>query len=234
MSRLFFALCNVFRNARLCRSAKTGKRVKIPRCRATVSEETALDHWEKSREGRWRYRMRIHPYSRSQETGALRLLQPLSRAKEDGMRVFVGLTLGLILSVAASAADLKVNVVDPQSAAVAGAQVSLLRASKVLATQSTSAEGTATLRTSGAGPYRIQVLAAGFAGETIDVSSQPELTVKLRLAPASETVVVSATRTPVPSQAAGADVDTLSAGQLITMQPTAASDAIRFLRSAEH
>src|SRR5438270_6351486 len=31
-----------------------------------------------------------YPYSRSQETGAIRLLQPLSRAKEDSMRVFVG------------------------------------------------------------------------------------------------------------------------------------------------
>ena len=148
------------------------------------------------------------------------------------MRVFVGITFGLILSVAASAADLKVNVVDPQSAAVAGAQVSLLRASKVLATQSTSAEGTATLHTSDAGPYRIEVLAAGFAAETLDVSSQAELTVKLRLAPASETVVVSATRTPLPTQAAGADVDVLSPGQLLTMQPTAASDAIRFLPGA--
>jgi outer membrane cobalamin receptor len=148
------------------------------------------------------------------------------------MRVFVGVFLGFILSAAASAADLKVTVVDPQSAVVAGAQVSLMRDSKVAATQRTSAEGIATFHTSDAGPYRIQVLAAGFAPETIDVSSQPELTVKLRLAPASETVVVSATRTPVPTQAAGADVDALSAGQLLTMQPTAASDAIRFLPGA--
>ncbi len=51
------ALCHVVRNARLCRWAKTGKRVEIPRCRATVSEETALGHWEKSREGRGRDRM---------------------------------------------------------------------------------------------------------------------------------------------------------------------------------
>jgi hypothetical protein len=36
---------------------KTGKRVRIPRCRATVSEETAIGHWEKFREGRGRYRI---------------------------------------------------------------------------------------------------------------------------------------------------------------------------------
>ncbi len=154
------------------------------------------------------------------------------------MRVFVSVFLGLILSVAASAADLKVKVlqvkvIDPQSAAVAGVQVSLLRGdNKILATQITSAEGMATFHTPDAGPFQIQVLAPGFAAETIEVSSQAELTLRLRLATASETVVVSATRTPVPTQAAGADVDTLSAGQLTTMQPTAASDAIRFLPGA--
>ena len=118
------------------------------------------------------------------------------------MRVVVGvfLALFLFLSVAASAADLKVKVVDPQSAAVAGAQVSLIGRSegRILNTQSTSAEGVATFRTPGTGAYQIQVLAPGFAAETIEVSSQTEINVSLRLATASETVVVSGTRTPVP------------------------------------
>src|SRR5579864_2886292 len=146
----------------------------------------------------------------------------------------VGVFLALVLTAAASAADIKVKVIDPQSAAVPGAQVSLLRENdgKVLATQSTSAEGVATLPTPGAGPYQIQVLAPGFAADTIDVSGHTEITVTLRLAPASETVVVSATRTPVPGEAAGADVDSLTAGQLTTMQPTAAADAMRFLPGA--
>lgn len=152
------------------------------------------------------------------------------------MRVFVGVFLGVVLSfcLAASAADLKVKVVDPQSAAVAGAQVSLIGGNKgkVLGTQSTSAEGFAMLRAPGGGPYQIQVLAPGFAAETVAVSSQAEITVSLRLATASETVVVSATRTPVPGEAAGADVDLLSVGQLTAMQPTAASDAVRFLPGA--
>ncbi len=154
------------------------------------------------------------------------------------MRVLVAVFLGLVLSGAASAADLKVKVldvkvVDPQSAAVAGAQVSLLRGqSKVIATQNTSAEGTATFHPVGEGPFQIQVLAPGFAAETMEVSSQAELTVSLHLATASETVVVSGTRTPVPGEAAGSDVDALSGAQLTTMQPTAASDAIRFLPGA--
>ena len=45
-------------------------------------------------------------------------------------------------------------------------------------------------------------------------------------------MVVSATRTPVPGEAAGADVDTLSGAQLTTMQPIAANDAMRFLPGA--
>jgi vitamin B12 transporter len=149
------------------------------------------------------------------------------------MRVFVTVFLGLILSGVASATDLKVKVLDPESAAVAGAQVSLLHGqSKVVATQNTSAEGIATFHPPAEGPFQIQVLAPGFAAETIEVSSQTDLTVSLHLATASETVVVSGTRTPVSGEAAGSDVDALSAGQLTTMQPTAASDAIRFLPGA--
>ena len=149
------------------------------------------------------------------------------------MRVLVAVFLGLILSGAASAADLRVKVLDPQSAAVAGAQVSVLRGQrKVIATQNTSAEGIATFHPVGTGPFQIQVLAPGFAAETMEVSSQAELTVSVHLATASETVVVSATRTPVPGEAAGSDVDALGAGQLTTMQPTAASDAVRFLPGA--
>ena len=44
--------------------------------------------------------------------------------------------------------------------------------------------------------------------------------------------MVTATRTPVLGEAAGADVDTLSGAQLTTMQPVAADDAMRFLPGA--
>ena len=77
------------------------------------------------------------------------------------------------------------------------------------------------------------MLAPGFAAETVDLSPTAEvITIKLRLATAAETVVVTATRTPVPSQAAGADVDALSSQQLEVMQPVAADDAMRFLPGA--
>jgi vitamin B12 transporter len=152
------------------------------------------------------------------------------------MRCFLLLLLFSLFSFsAASAADLKIKVVDPQSAVVAGAEVSLLASGdRIVATQITSAEGIAILSERGSRPYRIKVLAPGFAAETVDVSKEKEteITVVLRLAPASESVVVSATRTPVAEEAAGAEVDTLNGAQLTTMQPIAADDAVRFLPGA--
>ena len=150
------------------------------------------------------------------------------------MRVFAGVLPVLLLSVAASAADLTIRVIDPQSAALSNVQVSLLRPSddRVLVTRMTSAEGVATFHMAGAGPYRIKVLAPGFAAETLDVSSPEERTIRLRLATASETVVVSATRTPVPGEAAGADTDTLNSTELVTLNPVSANDAVRYLPGA--
>jgi vitamin B12 transporter len=148
------------------------------------------------------------------------------------MRVFTVFCFALLVSAAAFAADLTIKVLDPHLAAVSGAQVELLRDNRTLATQITSAEGIVVFHRQTPGPYQVRVLAPGFAQETIEVSTQTEFTVTLRLATASETVVVTATRTPVVAQAAGADVDTLTAGQLTTMQPIAANDTVRFLPGA--
>jgi len=145
------------------------------------------------------------------------------------------------LSLVASATDLKIKVVDPQGAAVSGAQVALDTMADVALVhdvRTTAGDGTVTFIADAAwAGCRIQVLASGFAAETVHVSrqqivKQAEITVTLRLATASETVVVSATRTPVLGESAGADVDTLSGAQLTTMQPVAANDAMRFLPGA--
>jgi vitamin B12 transporter len=142
----------------------------------------------------------------------------------------------VFLSTGASA-EIKLRVVDPQDAAVAGAEVQLLKLGKPVAVQNTSAEGLVTFRETAPGPYRVNVLAPGFAAETLTVDVSPTaaaevVTIKLRVATAAETVVVTATRTPVPSQAAGADVDSLSGGQLEGMQSVAANDTMRFLPGA--
>jgi len=160
-----------------------------------------------------------------------------------GVRVLLVFTLSLVFSSvfssAASAADLKVKVLDPQSAAVAGAEVTVYvtgAGGSFTKVVTTSAEGIATLKGLPSTPYQVQVrvLAPGFAPYTeIDPGAARELiTIQLQLAVASETVVVSATRTPVKEENAGADVDALNSGQLTTMLPIAADDAVRFLPGA--
>jgi len=151
------------------------------------------------------------------------------------MRFFRIFTSAMCLLAAASAAEIKIKVVDPQSAVVAGAQVVLIPSdsSTPAAVAITSAEGQVVFREVPSGRYLVQVLAKGFAAVTTDLVSDGEVaTVKLRLAAAAETVVVTATRSPVPSEAAGADVETLSGAQLETIQPIASNDAIRFLPGA--
>jgi vitamin B12 transporter len=142
----------------------------------------------------------------------------------------------VVLVAAASAAEIKIKVVDPHSAAVAGAQVQLFHGdtSTPAAIQTTSPDGLVTFRGTESGTFRVRILTAGFAEQLTDVTaSDSEVnTVRLRLAPAAETVTVSATRTPVPTNAAGADVDILNAGQLEVMRPVAADDALHFLPGA--
>jgi outer membrane cobalamin receptor len=151
-------------------------------------------------------------------------------------RVFAGISFLLATClVAVASTEIKIKVVDPQGAVVGGAQVQLLKPGKPApaAVLNTSAEGVAVFREAVPGAYRVQVLAAGFAVETAELSPTDEnVTIKLRVASASETLVVTATRTPVPSEAAGAEVSTLSSAQLETMQPIAADDAMRFLPGA--
>jgi len=150
-------------------------------------------------------------------------------------RIVVSVLVSVLVPVAAaSAAEIKVKVVDPQSAIVAGAQVALFAAGNTtpVAVQDSSPEGTVVFRNAGSGPYHLRVLAPGFAPQTVNASSSGEITVSLSLATAAETVVVTATRSPVPSEDGGANVATLSSQQLQAMQPVAANDALRFLPGA--
>ncbi len=153
-------------------------------------------------------------------------------------RVSAAVFFLLFILPSLASAEIKVKVVDPQDAAVAGAQVQLLQSEKLVALQITSGEGLVSFRETASASYHVSVLAPGFAAETADLSpnlSQKKdetITVKLRLAPAAETVVVTATRSPVPSETAGADVETLNNAQLEVMNPVAANDAMRFLPGA--
>ena len=144
----------------------------------------------------------------------------------------------LFLCASAFAADLSIRVVDSQSAAVPGARVELIakQSSRPVAVETTSAQGLVRFRQIPDGEFRIHVLAPGFKEQWQDASSSAgeagPLTVGLELAVASETVVVSATRTPLPGNESGASVDVLNGRQLDTIHPVAAGDALRFLPGA--
>jgi len=137
---------------------------------------------------------------------------------------------------AAAAADFKVKVVDQQGAAVPGAQVSLFSKTGDIAVKEgiSSAEGMVSFEDLPAEDYRLEVLAPGFAPLTMTVSeSHAEIvTTPLHVATATETVVVSATRTPVSAQETAESISVLEGEQLETMQPAAESDALRFLPGA--
>ncbi len=150
------------------------------------------------------------------------------------MRILRWLACTLLLFQAAWAADITVKVLDPQSAVVPGASVLLLRSgtSAPLALQNTSANGVAHFAGLPAGSYEVRVLAPGFAALTVKANSPGELTIRLRIATATQNVVVSATGTPVPGEEAGAEVSTLDAAQLKTMQPVNEAEALRFLPDA--
>ncbi len=158
------------------------------------------------------------------------------------MRALRASLLLFVLLAAASAADLKVKVIDPQSATVAGAQVSLSSKCTDVPRELviSSADGVATLAglrvtdlPSPACVLHLEVLAPGFAPHSEDVTSHSgAITIQLHLATASETVVVTATRTPIPAEESGASISTLESAQLQTMNPIAADDAVRFLPGA--
>ncbi len=152
------------------------------------------------------------------------------------LRILAGLVILETILAAASEAEIKIKVVDSQSAAVARARVEFYvkDTTTPLAVESTSPEGLATFHSTASAAYWVRVLAPGFAEQTSDIPSSTDepVLLELRIAPGSQTVVVTATRSPVPSDSANASVASLSAAQITVMQPVTASEALRFLPGA--
>jgi vitamin B12 transporter len=152
------------------------------------------------------------------------------------VRLIVLLVCALVLTGNSFASELKVRVVDPQSAVVAGARVTvyLQSGSNAAAVRTTNAEGTCAFSGLGASAYRVEVLAPGFAPAQARAlaARDSEITLKLALPTAAETVVVSAERTPLPSQDTGSDTSSLGPEALTSIQPVSAIDTLRFLPGA--
>jgi len=150
-------------------------------------------------------------------------------------QVFLSTIFLLLFAPLALAGELRVKVVDPHAAAVAGAQVSLFRAgeSEPLQVRTSSGEGTAIFSVQATGPLQVEVLAPGFAvGHANLDSALTTATVALSVAPASETVVVTATRTPAAEQDTASSISLLTGDEITTMQPSSFGDALRFVPGA--
>jgi outer membrane cobalamin receptor len=146
-----------------------------------------------------------------------------------------------LLSISAFGLELKVRVADPSSAAVSGAQVAVYAegSNQPLALGTSDAQGVATFHNlAGHNPeghnpegraLRVEVLAPGFAPLTVTAKESGEVSARLKLAPQSASVVVSASPSPLEAGLTGLNVSTLDAATLTTLQPVAAADALRFL-----
>lgn len=150
-------------------------------------------------------------------------------------RLVFAVSLSLI-SLSASAGELKIKVVDPDELAVAHARVALYReqSSVAVAVQSTASNGEAVFTAIADGSYQVEVLAPGFAAQTsrVEVPQASAHQVRLAPAPRAETVVVTAAGTPLPVEDGGAPAAMLDGAEIETMRPVAVSEALRFLPGA--
>jgi outer membrane cobalamin receptor len=134
------------------------------------------------------------------------------------------------------ASEIKLRIVDPHSAAVGSARVTLYReqAKTPLAVRSATGDGKVEFRNLPPGLYRVQVLAPGFAAQTqeIRLTEEAAVTLQLAVAPAEQTVTVTAAATPATGVETGADVSIIDFTVLRDLDPVSAGEALRFAPGA--
>ncbi|HVP53802.1 MAG TPA: TonB-dependent receptor [Candidatus Eisenbacteria bacterium] len=142
----------------------------------------------------------------------------------------------LLTSSSLLASDLKLVVQSPSGERVAGVQVSLYvaKGNSGVGILTTAGDGMVTFSNLADGAYHAEILAPGFAAQSLQVSvprSEP-LTIELKLATSPQTVVVSATATPDVASQTGASLDFLNSSQLTLLNPPAAADALSYIPGA--
>jgi vitamin B12 transporter len=136
------------------------------------------------------------------------------------------------LCSAVFAAELRVQVSDPQGAAVRGARVNLFSSSgSAVASAATSGQGLATFNVPD-GNYQVEVLAQSFAPLRAEAAAGSTLRASLKVAATPDTVVVTATQTPLAADMTGSAVSLLDATQLQGLQPVTGAEALRFMPGA--
>ncbi len=144
---------------------------------------------------------------------ALLLLAPLARGQNPPSRVILG------------------SVHDTQGSAIAGATITALAGQPLreIAVTQSSAKGEFVLRGLPNAIIHLRVTAPGFRprGESVEPSQSSLAPILLRLAVSSQTVVVTATRTPMLARNQPADVSSIGRQRLRRQPGMAADDALR-------
>jgi len=142
------------------------------------------------------------------------------------------LVVGLLGTCCAS--EQRVRVTDPSSAVIAGARVTLYGSdARPISVNTTGSDGTVDLRNVPA-RAQLRVEVSGFRPyeQNLPTKSESVLEVRLQLASAAETIVVTADATPVEAEKAGAAVSSLDSDTLKVLNLPELSDNLRFVPGA--
>jgi vitamin B12 transporter len=145
-------------------------------------------------------------------------------------RLVVFCSFAFLFSTSTFASEFKVRVLDPSSAAVPGARVSVFSSDgKALGVSTSASDGVAAFKNV-SGSVRVRVDALGF-GQLETTASEPshQITVQLSMAVSAQTVVVTADATPLEAAKAGATVSSLDANTLGVLNLPELSDNLRFI-----
>lgn len=138
----------------------------------------------------------------------------LSRTVGALARLLLAMIVLCIPSAAASG-ELRGSVLDPMGAAVAHADVKLIRGKLILATAVTDDVGRFGFSSLKPGRYRVRVAAPGFAEEDSDsvyvaTAGTAWVAISVKIGVLAQKIVVSATGAPVPDSQVGASVETIT------------------------
>jgi outer membrane receptor protein involved in Fe transport len=131
----------------------------------------------------------------------------------------------LFFSACLSAAEIKGKVVDPSGAPIAGAQVSVVSRVGVEAQTASSTSGAFELNTLETPGAKLVVTAPGFSTQTLPL--EPEVTVRLEIAPQVDSVRVVGSAIDVPASEQGGSVSVISGEEIRERNQAMALDLLR-------